>query len=799
MNQPQPASGAPGEEPRWISSAKNGVGTAVERNSSVWFTLSSGILTEIYHPRLDRASIRDMGFIVTDGQAFFSEEKSDTDSEISYLAEGVPAYHVVNTCREGRYRIEKDFITDPERNVVLQRVKFTPLQGKLSDYHLYALLAPHLGDQGAGNSAWVGDYKGVPMLFARHANEALALVCSKPWLRRSVGYVGASDGWQQLSQHKQLIHEYTTAENGNVALTGEVDLQATQGEFVVAIGFEPQGLSAGYVARASLLAGFDDALDVYVESWQSWQQTVLQLGDSESSERDSYRVSTTVLKVHSAKDFQGGLIASLSTPWGASRGDDSPGGYHIVWTRDLVEGVGGLLASGAAFEVARVLSYLQVTQEADGHWAQNMWLDGTPYMNGIQLDEAGFPILLTEQAWREGLITGEFIEELWGMVRRAVGFIVCNGPVTQQDRWENNEGYSPFTLAVEISALLGAAEIAEKVGEADLAGYLRETADLWNDGVERWTYVVDTDFSRQYGVEGYYVYIAPPGTADSVPLDRSSVTLSNHPLDDSQKATSAVVSPDALALVRFGLRAADDPRILNTIKVVDNQLKVDTPTGPAWHRYNGDGYGEHEDGSPYDGTGIGRAWPLLTGERAHYELAAGHPDEALRLLKTLESFAGEGGMLPEQIWDTDDIPARDLYRGRPSGSAMPLVWTHAEHIKLRRSLREGRVFDMPPYTVQRYLVDKLHSPCFLWRFNHQSARLMQGKRLRIEVNAPTTIHWTTDNWQTIRDTPADPTGLGNYSADLPTDQVPVGAQVEFTFYWSQSDQWEHQNFALTVI
>ncbi len=221
-----------------------------------------------------------------------------------------------------------------------------------------------------------------------------------------------------------------------------------------------------------------------------------------------------VLKVHSAKDFQGGLVASLSTPWGAARGDESCGGYHIVWTRDLVEGVGGLMASGAAFEVARVLAYLRVTQEADGHWAQNMWLDGTPYMHGIQLDEAGFPILLTEQAWREGQITQAAVEELWGMVKRAISFIVRNGPVTEQDRWELNGGYSPFTLAVEISALLGAAEIAEKVGEAGLATYLRATADLWNDGIERWTYVTDTDLSHTFGVDGYYVYIAPPGTAE---------------------------------------------------------------------------------------------------------------------------------------------------------------------------------------------------------------------------------------------------------------------------------------------
>ncbi len=794
-----PAPGQPGIEPRWISSAKSGVGTAFDSVSRVWFTLGFGILDEIYQPRLDRASTRDMGFIVTDGKAFFSEEKRDTDSVVSYPCEGVPAYHVTNTCKQGRFRIEKDVIADPDRNVVLQRVQFVPLQGKLEDYHLYALLAPHLGNQGADNSAWVGEYKGIPMLFAERGAEALAMVCSLPWLHRSAGYVGTSDGWQDLSQHRQMTWEYSCAENGNVALTGEIDLSASQGTFILAIGFEPHGLSAGYAAWASILAGFDRALDHYVKRWQEWQDSLLHLESAGEEKHSLYRVSTAVLKVHEAKDFQGGLIASLSTPWGASKGDENVGGYHIVWTRDLVEGVGGLMAAGAAQEVRSVLRYLQATQEPDGHWTQNMWLDGLPYMYGIQLDEVSFPVLLTEQAWREGLITATIVEKLWPMVRLAISFIVRNGPVTQQDRWENNQGYSPFTLAVEITALLSAAQLAEEAGETKLADYLRETADLWNDGIERWTYVTDTELAHQCQVEGYYVYIAPPGTADAVPLEASSVALQNQSSNQNQKPTASIVSPDALALVRFGLRAADDPHILNTIKVIDQTLKVETPYGPVWHRYNNDGYGEHEDGSPYDGTGIGRAWPLLTGERAHYELAAGRHEEAERLLRTMEAFAGEGGMIPEQVWDTEDIPKRNLYLGRPSGSAMPLVWAHAEHIKLRRSLREGRVFDTPPHPVHRYLEAQTHSPYFLWRFNHQVRWLKNGKKLRIEIVDPAVIHWSVDDWQTAQDTKTQASGLGNHLADLSTDQLKPGAKISFTFYWPQAGHWEGKNFEIEVV
>jgi glucoamylase len=188
-----------------------------------------------------------------------------------------------------------------------------------------------------------------------------------------------------------------------------------------------------------------------------------------------------------------------------------------------------------------------------------------------------------------------------------------------------------------------------------------------------------------------------------------------------------LVSPDALALVRFGLRAGNDPRIRDTAKILDAMLKVETPTGPVWHRYNDDGYGEHEDGAPFDGTGIGRAWPLLTGERAHCELAAGRPDEAKKLLAAMESFANETGLIPEQVWDSPDIPERELHFGRPSGSAMPLVWAHAEHLKLRRSLRDGRVFDLPSQTVQRYLMEKTTSPRKVWRLTTRFARSPQAK------------------------------------------------------------------------
>jgi glucoamylase len=384
------------------------------------------------------------------------------------------------------------------------------------------------------------------------------------------------------------------------------------------------------------------------------------------------------------------------------------------------------------------------------------------------------------------------------MVRKAAGFLVGNGPVTQQDRWEEDPGYSPFTLSAEIAALLAAAELADWNGEAIVATYLRETADAWNANIERWIYVTDTDLAHQVGVEGYYVRIAPPEAADAASPAHGFVPIKNRPPGQSTDPADNIVSPDALALVRFGLRAPDDPRIVNTIKVIDALLKVETPHGPAWHRYNGDRYGEHKDGSPFDGTGIGRAWPLLTGERAYYELATGRRDAAIELLRALEAFANEGGMLPEQIWDAPDIPERELFLGKPSGSAMPLVWTHAEYIKLRRSLRDGRVFDLPPQTVLRYQIEKVESPHAVWRFNLKCRKIPAGKTLRLEVTAPALVHWSADSWHTVRDAEARDTHLEVYVADLPTESLPAGTTIDFTFYWPKASRWENVDYRVII-
>jgi glucoamylase len=343
-----------------------------------------------------------------------------------------------------------------------------------------------------------------------------------------------------------------------------------------------------------------------------------------------------------------------------------------------------------------------------------------------------------------------------------------------------------------------AADLAETNHEPGIAAYLRETADTWNANIERWVYATGTKLAKRVGVEGYYVRIAPPEVADAASPKWGFVPIKNRPVGQRPEPAVHIVSPDALALVRFGLRAPDDLRIVNTVKVIDALLKVETPFGPSWHRYNYDGYGEHADGSPFDGRGIGRIWPLLTGERAHYELAAGRRTEAEQLKLAMEAFANEGGMLSEQVWDAPDIPEKELFLGKPSGSAMPLVWAHSEYVKLRRSLHDGRVFDTPPQTVQRYQVKKTGSPNAVWRFNHKCRTVMKGKTLRLEVLAPATVHWSNDGWRTVHDTPTNDTNLGVHCADLMTKHIPVNGTVEFTFYWTAAGKWEGRNFFVTV-
>lgn len=783
------APGKPGIEPRWTSSAKRGVGTSSSPDSRIWFSVSHGIVNEVYYPRLDRANTRDLGLLITGPGPFFAEEKRDCGHEVAWTAQGVPAFILTSRCLQDRFVIRKTVFTDPRRNALLQEIEFNPLTGSFDEFGLFLLLAPHIANAGVGNSGWAGSYKGVPMLFAQRDGTSMALAAAPGFAQTSCGYVGYSDGWQQLKEHFELQDRYERADDGNIALTGKLDLLTNDGRAYVALAFGRDPDEAGLIARESLLCGSEKALRGYVNGWLSWHQSLANMDQPD----ELYRASAAILRIHQDKGIPGAWIASLSIPWGFNKGDNDLGGYHLVWVRDLVETATGMVAAGDCRSAREALVYLAATQEHEGRWPQNMWLNGAPYWGGAQLDEVAFPILLADLLRRNNELNGI---NPWPMIRSAAGFLVRNGPVTQQDRWEEDGGYSPFTLAVTIAGMLAAADFAEGQQERNLARYLRDTADVWNNLIEQWTYVEGTDLARQCGVSGYYVRIAPPesGQEDGEigRLPRGDIRVRNIS-GAGVFAADHIISPDCLALVRFGLRSASEPRILNTVRVIDCLLKSETTSGPAWHRYNHDGYGEREDGSPFDGIGIGRAWPLLTGERAHYELAAGNLERARALREAMARQAGPGGLLPEQIWDAPDIPERELLNGRPSGSAMPLVWAHAEYIKLVRSLREGRVFDMPPQPVARYQAGCNHPSRRVWRFESPIGQASWGTTIRIECFAPAMIRWTSDHWQTVTDTPTADTSIGIHFADLLLQQP---GNLEFTFYWPSVDRWEGRNLVI---
>jgi glucoamylase len=430
-----PAPGAPGIPGKWTSSSKSGIGRSLSSYSQVSFTTSHGILNEVYYPREDNACIRDMELLVTKDGDFFAEEKRDTRHESEMTETGIPCYKVTNTGLDTLYKIHKEIITDPLHNTVLQKIKFEPVTGKKEDFQLYVLLAPHISNQSAENVGWLDEYKGVPMLFAERDGITLALACSLPWKKRSVGFVGVSDGYTDISTHKSMQWEYDRADSGNLALTGEIDI-SSEDEFTLALAFGRDRNEAAQHAHASLLKGFEGCKQLYVKQWSDWHQSIDERKDKNIRSGKLFRNSVAIMRMHESFHFSGAVIASLSIPWGNTKGDGDIGGYHVVWPRDLVECSSGFLAFNAQEDALRVMNYLMATQEADGHWPQNMWLEGKPYWDGLQLDQIAFPILLIGRYKKEYGLTEHESKVAWKTVRRAAGFLLRYGPLSPQERWE---------------------------------------------------------------------------------------------------------------------------------------------------------------------------------------------------------------------------------------------------------------------------------------------------------------------------------------------------------------------------
>jgi glucoamylase len=785
------APGAPGIKPHWTSSAKDGIGTAYNASSRLWFTLSHGVVNEVYYPHVDTPNTRDLQFLITDGETFCHEEKRDLDHLTEYPEHGSLLYRLTNSDRQGRYRLVKEIIGEPHSSVLLMHTRLEildpALRGKL---HLYALLAPHLKGTGRQNSARWNNTADRKFFEASRENICMVFGCAPDFTRRSVGYVGHSDGWQDLMHHFKMDWEFEQADQGNIALTGEIDLSHGM-EFIVALAFGPNVQTASTQLLQSLATPFREQREKYVSQWQRTRSDC-DLGAHTKDGGHLARLSLCVLLAHEDKTFPGAFVASLSIPWGETKDDCDRGGYHLVWTRDMVQSATALLACGRTESALRALIWLACVQDVNGCQPQNSSVTGKPFWEGVQMDEVAVPILL---AWRLRRANALRDFDPWILVTRAAAYLILHGPVTAQERWEENAGYSPSTLATMIAALVCAAEFARDRKETVTADFLLAHADWLSAHLEAW--MVTDQGELLPGKPRYYVRITPaiPGQAGGkVNPNTAVIQIAN---GGGEHPARNIVGGDFLQLVRLGVRAADDPLIVNSVAVIDHVLKHDLPQGPCWRRSNHDGYGQKDDGGAFNGKGVGRSWPILTGERGHYELAAGR--DPLPFIETLEKFANAGGMLPEQLWDAPTLPETCLKFGGPTGSAMPLCWAHAEYLSLVRSAYDGVCFDRVEPVFQRYVVSRAGNSHEIWSPGHSICQLPQGKILRLVVANDSTVVWTANAWSNTNKTEATRLEVLNlWFADLPTEKLSVGSVIEFTFCWKEGPRWEGQNYAVTV-
>ncbi len=778
------ALGKPGISPTWTSSAKDAVGCSLGA-PRLWFTVGYGIVNEVYWPRTDLPQIRDLGFIVADGKGFWAEVKRGGAYTIRPMAAGVPAFQIVHA--HARYVLHLRISPDPRRDVLSIE---SSLESDDPEMRLYVLLAPHLGATGLDNRAIVARHRGRHVLGAERFPFALALAAVDARQRDAIvragcGYVGATDGWQDFARNGAMTWENPAAGPGNVALMAELSRRC-----VLALGFGSSREAAATLAVSSLTQPFENLLAAQVSEWQAWHRRCAECcvrpkGPAVDLE-EQFFISATVLRCHRDKAYPGAMVASLSVPWGDS--GEERGGYFLVWPRDLVQCATALLAIGGEVEARDTLRYLIATQSADGHWNQNQWLDGRSFWRGVQLDEAAFPVLLAAALAERNALAGS---EVADMVRRALAFIARQGPATDQDRWEENAGINAFTLAVCIAALVSGGAFLNTAA----ADWALELADFWNENVERWTSARATEIGRRAGAASHYIRTAPPSVLRSGQAAMDQPVAIRNRADGLQLAAREQVSTDFLQLVRFGLRRPRDPLIQSTIAVIDRLLKVETPAGAVWRRYNEDGYGEHENGGPYDGTGCGRPWPLLTGERGHIELTAGR--DALPFLRTMASCASPGGMIPEQVWDAAPIPQRRLAPGRPTGSAMPLAWAHAEFVKLLMSRALGQPFDRPHLVWNRYQGIRPLARSAFWWPHAQIGSIREGAELVVASRDEAAIRVGIDGWRLVDEVPAKDTGLGFFAARLDTARLKAGQQLEFTIRWN-TGEWIGRNFSVAI-
>lgn len=632
-------------------------------------------MTEVYYPRLDVPNVQLLQLLIVGDRV--ETEADDTIHRLEITDTRSLSFRQINTAKSGAYTITKSYVTDPQRNTVLIEVQFQSQTPR----DVYVYYDPSLNNSGRHDSAW----REGSALLSRDGERASALIASSGFAKSSSGYLGASDGLTELRRHQ--FNSYERADDGNVVQVAALNgfQNGSKGVFTLALGFGTTPKQAQLEAQASLRKTFAVVRREYQAGWHAYLRP---LQRPEPKYQQQFNFAVLSLKALEDKTYRGAMIASPSVPWGGGANANEPNisGYHAVWARDLYQVATAFIAIGDVASARRALDYLfAVQQKADGSFPQNSWVDGRPIGRALQMDQVAWPIVLAYELKRTDKTT-------WQQhVKPAADFILVKGPATEQDRWEEKAGYSPATIASEIAGLVCAAHIARLNADRGTAAKYLERADELTRAIASQTKTSSGPHARS----SYFIRI----TENADPNDGARIEINSGGGTYDERE---IVDAGFLELVRLGISAPDE--FGESLRVVDRLLKVETPAGDGWYRYNHDAYGETASGGNYDGrTGVGRLWTLLTGERGEYDVARGDLINARRRLDAMMGFANDGMMIPEQVWDRQQSPRADLRIGEGTGSATPLAWSMAQFVRLAMNIKRGRNVETPAVTVARYL------------------------------------------------------------------------------------------------
>jgi glucan 1,4-alpha-glucosidase len=720
----------PGAPSYFDQARKDCLGTAENTRSKVWFTLANGVLSDVYFPTIDNTNVNTLQYLVTDGSTFTDLQTRDMTYTVRLLDTHALDCEVTATAQSGKYRIVTDYLTDPNQNTVVMRLHFEPLVGKLSTYQLYVRYDPLINGNGGGGSTNIGADSAtvdtstghtIPVAYdttttTNATNRTYvtpvysALDASLPFMQVSNGFVGAaSDGLTQLNASHALTQTYAEADNGNVEQTTQLDL-SHGGNLTLTLGFGTNQAQAVSAAQASLATPFALMRLGYEVGWDVYDARLIPPSPRfAASLRDEYYLNANVLKASEDKTFPGAEIASLASPWGQAvpantTGNSFFGSYREVFARDLYEAWTGFYLDGDWSTARDLVTFLfDEQQQADGSMPRNSLLNGktAPDTGGTQLDEASYPIIM---AYQMGMTDASLYAN---HIKLAANFIIAHGPSYGVERWEEQTGYSPSTIAAEIAGLVAAANIAQVNHDTQNANVWLGVADDWQRSIESY----DVTSTGLLANHPYYIRLAKTGGPNAA----INYNLGNGGATADQRD---VVDAGFLELVRLGLKPYNNPAITESLPVVDATIETNTPSGPGYHRYNGDGYGDNgTTGQPWatTDTGTGHLWPVLDGERGEYDVAAGQTQQALQLLQTMKNFASGVGLIPEQDWEESNLAASPygtdptqasigFVDGQAAGSASPLTWSAAQYVRLLLDMQAQTPLERPIDTYQRYVL-----------------------------------------------------------------------------------------------